>query len=97
MIESVTYESNPEHFAIRRRYRLRRDRLIQLAGDINFKEISKSTLKKVEIPLPAVRHQWRFGSLVCASYGGAEVAKSGSASSVTLYSTLISRLLGVAS
>ena len=52
----------PEYLA----YCLRdqRDRLIQLAGGTTFKELPKSTLKKVRIPLPTLEEQRRIVAIL---------------------------------
>jgi len=82
----------PEYLAIW--LRLRRDRLIQLAGGTTFKEISKSTLKKIEVPLPEIKRQRRFANLIGTAHATASITREGSASAATLSASLMSHLLG---
>jgi len=81
----------PEYLAVW--LRLRRDRLIQLAGGTTFKEISKSTLKKIEVPLPEIKRQRRFANLIGTAHATASIAREVSASAATLSASLMSRLL----
>lgn len=53
-----TSRIQPEYLAFWLRYR--RDALIQMAGGTTFKELPKSTLKKVRIPLPPLEEQRRI-------------------------------------
>ena len=71
-----------------------RDRFIQLAGGATFKEISQSTLRKVEVPLHKLKRQQRVDELVAAAHGTMVIATVGSASVATLGASLTSRLLG---
>ncbi len=79
----------PEYLAIW--LHLKRDRLIQLAGGTTFREISKSTLKGMEVPLPELALQRKFADLINAAYRVIATAKAGSASALT--ASLMSRLL----
>ncbi len=81
----------PEYLAIW--LRLRRQRLIQLAGGTTFKEISKSNLKKMEIPLPRLEHQHCFVRLIETAQSAMVSAKSGSALATMLGASLTARLL----
>jgi len=81
----------PEYLAIW--LHLRRDRLLQLAGGTTFKEISKSTLGKMEISLPEPEHQRRFAELASAASGAAAIARAGSESAATLSASLTARFL----
>lgn len=81
----------PEYLAVW--LRLQRDRLIHLAGGSTFKEISKSTLKRLEVPLPEWRRQERFVELVQMTHAMVSKASNCSASSTMLGATLMSNLL----
>ena len=81
----------PEFLAIW--LRLRRDRLIQLAGGSTFKEISKSTLKKIEIPVPPLERQYRFGRVAARASSFSCEANNTSRVGNTLYASLINHLL----
>ncbi len=81
----------PEHLAIW--LHLRRGYLIQLAGGTTFKEISKSALKKIAIPLPPLDEQHRFAALTHKAFDASEKFRHATTSAATLSSSLISRLL----
>jgi type I restriction enzyme S subunit len=57
----------PEYLAFWLRWQ--RDRLIQLAGGTTFKELSKSTLKRVRIPLPPLDEQRRIVDILNRAAG----------------------------
>ena len=82
----------PEYLALW--LRLRRDYLIQLAGGTTFKEISKSTLKKVEIPIPPLERQREFATLVSRAYRAAAKAQTAANAAAVLSASLMERLLG---
>ncbi|MCY4157808.1 MAG: restriction endonuclease subunit S [Gammaproteobacteria bacterium] len=73
--------------------RLRRDHLIQLSGGSTFKEISKSTLKKVEIPVPPIDLQRRYARLAEATQSMISMERQGFSADKALSASLISRLL----
>lgn len=73
--------------------RLRRDHLIHLAGGSTFKEISKSTLKKVEIPIPPLDLQRRYARLVEATQSMISIEGRGIFTASALSDSLMSRLL----
>ena len=81
----------PEYLAIW--LRLRRDYLIQLAGGTTFKEISKSTLKKIEIPLPPLERQREFATLVNRAYRTRGKTQAAMDTAATLSASLMDRLL----
>ncbi len=81
----------PEYLALW--LRLRRDYLIQLAGGATFKEISKSTLKKVEIPVPPPERQREFATLVSRAHRMMDKAQTGADTATDLSASLMGRLL----
>ena len=81
----------PEYLAIW--LRMWRDYLIQLAGGTTFKEISKSTLKQVKIPLPPLSNQRHFAEIIEKARSICIRAASSSAAATALSASLMSRLL----
>ena len=73
--------------------RLRRDYLIQLAGGTTFKEISKSTLKKIEIPVPPLEKQHEFATLISCAYRTMDKAQTAADTAAALSASLMDRLL----
>ncbi len=82
----------PEYLALC--LQMLRDRLIQLAGSTTFKEISKSTLKKVEIPVPTRSVQRRFANLANEAYSIISRTDIGLRTATALSASLTERLLG---
>ena len=82
----------PEYLAVW--LRLRRDQLMHLASGSTFKEISKSTLKKMEVPLPPLARQKRFAELIGAALSIKDKASACSKLAATLTASLMSRLMG---
>ena len=80
----------PEYLAIC--LRLQKDYLIQLAGGTTFKEISKSTLKKVEIPTPAIEKQREFVYLVNTAYRILQNSQAATKTAATLFTALMDRI-----
>ena len=76
--------------------RLRRNHLVQLAGGTTFKEISKSSLKKIEIPLPPLELQYCFANLIASVIRVISKTEIASDSAARLSTSLISRLLRAA-
>ena len=81
----------PEYLAIW--LRLRRNYLIQLAGGTTFKEISKSTLKQIKIPLPPLGKQRHFAEIIERSRNVCTRAEISSTTATVLSASLMSRLL----
>ncbi len=73
--------------------RLRRDWLVQLAGYTIFRELPKSTLRKIAIPLPPLARQHRFAGIVRRTVGTTPQDKAGTAQVSALTASLTSRLL----
>jgi len=73
--------------------RLRRDRLIQLAGGSTFKEISKSTLKKIKIFLPPLQPQCRFSDIATHATSIVSITEAATETATDLTASLMSRLL----
>lgn len=73
--------------------RLQRELLIQLAGGTTFKELPKSTLKKIEIPLPPLARQWRFAEIVGRTVSATRKSDVAAARSSALTASLLGRLL----
>ena len=71
-----------------------RNRLIQLAGGTTFKEIPKSTLKGVLIPLPPLALQSWYARLLQSIRHAAATAETASKTASTLSASLMARLLG---
>ncbi len=82
----------PEYLSIW--LRLQRNYLLQLAGGTTFKEISKSALKKIAVPIPLLDEQRRFATLTRKALGVSERCRNAAASALT--ASLTSRLLGTA-
>ena len=80
----------PEYLAIC--LRLQKDYLIQLAGGTTFKEISKSTLKKVEIPTPAIEKQREFVYLVNMAYRILQDSQGAAKIATALFTALMDRI-----
>ena len=76
--------------------RLRRNHLVQLAGGTTFKEISKSALKKIEIPLPPLELQYCFANLIASVIRVISETEIASDSAARLSTSLMSRLLRAA-
>ena len=81
----------PEYLAIW--LRLQRDQLIHLAGGSTFKEIPKSTLKKLEIPIPPIDTQRRFASLAVRTNSNLTTATTAQSTTTALSNSLMSHLL----
>ncbi len=72
---------------------LRRDYLVQLAGGTTFKEISKSALKQIRVPLPPIDMQRRFAAIAEAAQATVERMELAGRIAATLNASLMSRLL----
>jgi len=84
----------PEYLAVW--LRLRRGRLVELAGGATFKEMSKTTLRKLQIPVPPVEVQRQFGKFVGEIYAVSSAATSSEVCNGSLKKALASRLLAAA-
>ena len=71
----------------------RRDLLIRLAGGTTFKEISKTTLKKIPIPLPPMTLQRDYTRTLETVRGVACHARAATRTAATLTAALMDRLL----
>ena len=71
-----------------------RNLLVQLSGGTTFKEISKSTLKTIEIPVPPINHQEKFSALIEIAMRIREHSQLASESAANLLNSLMDRLLG---
>ena len=70
-----------------------RHRLIQLAGGTTFKELPKSTLKKVRIPLPPLDEQRRIVDILNRAAQIETLQRRAAAHASALLESLISRLM----
>ena len=73
--------------------RLRREDLIRLAGGTTFKEVSKSTIKKMHAPLPPLDRQRRFAEIVSKVQAAVARVDIGTQTVSALGASLMSRLL----
>lgn len=71
----------------------RRDLLIRLAGGTTFKEISKTTLKKIPIPLPPMALQRDYARTLETARGVAGRARAATRTAATLTASLMDLLL----
>ena len=81
----------PEYLAVW--LRLQKDRLIQLAGGTTFKEISKSTLKKIEIPVPPLEKQREVADLVVRALDTAVKAQTAANAATVVSASLAISLI----
>ena len=71
-----------------------RNLLVQLSGGTTFKEISKSTLKTITIPVPPISHQEKFAALIEITTRIGKHNQLASESAANLLDSLMDRLLG---
>ena len=81
----------PEYLACWLRFR--RAELIRLAGGTTFKEVSKSTIKKMYAPLPPLDRQRRFAEIASKVQTAVARADIGTQTASALSVSLMSRLL----
>ena len=74
--------------------RSQRDLLIHLAEGTTFKEISKTTLKNVQIPVPPLALQCKYTKVVKTSHGITTHARNASETVSAFTASLMDRLLG---
>lgn len=74
--------------------RSQRDLLIHLAEGTTFKEISKTTLKNVQIPVPPLALQCKYTKVVKMSHGITTHARNASETVSAFTDSLMDRLLG---
>ncbi len=82
----------PEYLACWLRFR--RAELIRLAGGTTFKEVSKSAIKKMYVPLPPLDRQRRFAEIASKVQAAVARADIGTQTASALGASLMSRLFG---